>query len=275
MDGPVYHYSLDDGSARWLGFLLAAIIHLLLIIVGLSIKTHAPENKPAQFIEVSFVDIPIPGTVDMSDELKPTQPSIKPLPVPIKRRDDVITPDQVADNPATVKSEILAPIVSPEILQSSQPAKIEDSGISAPPKTSHIPSRWALKPPLATSRLVSLGFSAQDIECLTALKDDCKELRELVFAEYRLTDTELVWTPNRADTGMPAEFRGMTHQQIMEKLGMNYAGGNALQILPGIVIDGPLWDKLHGVNKTCRYVQYFSAMDSAQPGTLSSRRVCD
>jgi len=159
----------------------------------------------------------------------------------------------------------------------------EDSGDGsgeAFPETTHIPSRWALKPPLSEQRLSGLGFSQKDIECLTSLEEDCTELRKSVFAEYQLSEMELVWTPNRADIGMPARFRGMTDQQIMEELGFNYAGGNAFMILPGITIDGPLWDKLHGVNKTCRLVpgiepstQVAGGFD--RPGGMGAKRDCD
>ena len=167
---------------------------------------------------------------------------------------------------------------APNIRQ-GKPPDLEQADEIVPPKN-HIPSRWALKPPLAQDRLESLGFEKFDIECLRSLEEDCQELRKEIFAEYQLTPTELVWTPNRADIGMTAEFRGLSHEQILEKLGMNYAGGNALVILPGITIDGPLWDKLHGVNKTCRLVSSVEpdqerAGEVARQGQRGVKRVCD
>ncbi len=164
------------------------------------------------------------------------------------------------------------------ILQNAQIAGHDE--LQTPNQTTHIPSKWALKPPLAHNRLQGLGFSNQDIECLRALSEDCNELRAEVFAEYKLTETELVWTPDRPWTGMPAKFHGMTHTEIMEELGMNYAGGNAFMIVPGISIDGPLWDRLHGVNKPCRYVPAFSRDngtrgESSTQGQLTTRRICD
>lgn len=114
----------------------------------------------------------------------------------------------------------------------------------------YIPSRWALEPPLSKQNLAKKW--AADIECLRSLSEDCKELREAVFEEYRLTETQKVWTPKHADSGMSSEFYGMSERAILKKLGIQLAGENGQVLIPGILtIDGPLWDMLHGVNKTC------------------------
>jgi len=46
---------------------------------------------------------------------------------------------------------------------------------------------------------------------------------------------------------------GLSEAQIRERLGIPTAGRNGFLIIPGIGIDGPWWDKLHGVNKACSY----------------------
>ena len=89
------------------------------------------------------------------------------------------------------------------------------------------------------------------MDCLRALSEDCAALRKEVFAELELTEMEKVWTPQRADTGMPSEFYGMSEREIRLKIGAHIAGENGFMLLPGIAIDGPIWDMMHGVKKGC------------------------
>ena len=66
---------------------------------------------------------------------------------------------------------------------------------------------------------------------------------------------EKVWTPQRADTGMPSEFYGMSEREIRLKIGSHIAGENGMVLIPEILkIDGPTWDALHGVKKHCTYI---------------------
>ena len=114
----------------------------------------------------------------------------------------------------------------------------------------YIPSQWALEPPLKGERLKSLGLF-DDVECLRSLSTDCAALRKEVFAEFELTEMQKVWTAARADTGMSSEFYGLSEREIRLKIGSKIAGENGFMILPGIGIDGQLWDMLHGVKKGC------------------------
>lgn len=238
-------------------------------------KTAAMDAVPANIIPAEKIR-PMPSETNPMPAPK-VEPEIKPesRPEPQSEPQPELLPEP--ENLPVVEQPPLSPQPSQsrtavDILQSEELTTAPGSGM--PPKT-HIPSRWALKPPLAEKRLEGLGFTQDDIECLTSLEDHCQKLRKRVFAEYRLTETELVWTPNRPDTGMTSEFRGLSEQEILEKLGMNYAGGNAFMILPGISIDGPLWDKLHGVNKTCKLRQNYGNVLDGTAGTVAPRRVCD
>ena len=121
---------------------------------------------------------------------------------------------------------------------------------TASPRRSYVPSEWALHPPLRDERLKGLGVLA-DAACLRSLSPDCAAIRKEVFKDYALTETEKVWTEVRADTGMPSEFYGLSERDIRLKIGSKIAGENGFFILPGIGIDGQLWDMLNGVKKGC------------------------
>ena len=265
MRGPVINSNQQDTNHIGYTALGALIVHGLFVALLPWITVQAVESPLLNSVSVTFLPPPTktediappiesePGMTSIPDlEIKPV-PTPEPKPAP--------NPEPI---PALTPTPIPTPQTAVTIIQSDEITTLPGDGAPSKP---HIPSRWALKPPLEEKRLKGLGFTSNDIECLTSLKPECQELRKMVFAEYQLTETELVWTPNRPDTGMTSEFRGLTDNEILEKLGMNYAGGNAFTILPGITIDGPLWDKMHGVNKTCRLVR--------STGEMGVIRVCD
>jgi len=209
------------------------------------------------------------------EEPKPV-PAIKPLPKPLPKP-KIEPKSEPLSNVPPVPEVSVSPSDEPQtevqILQSDEFTVEPGQGV---PRKSHIPSRWALKPPLAPKRLEGLGFSQKDIECLTSLEEDCKDLRQNVFAEYRLTETELVWTPNRPDTGLSSQFYGLSEAEIREKLSIPTAGQNGLYIpFTNIGIGGPLMDKLSGVNKTCKSVPAIIGPDKPNSGQVGYRRVCD
>ncbi len=234
-----------------------------------------PGKSPAE-ISVVLVETALPRALE-PNTITPAPEPPKPKPKPKPKPEPIFIPEpqpaltvEPAPQPTRPSEPAMTRSPPPIIQQEISPGGGEIGFPESPPQRKpHIPSRWALKPPLAPKRLEGLGFSQADIACLTSLKAECQDLRKDVFAEYRLTETQRVWTPNRPDTGMPAEFRGLSDNEILEKLGMNYAGGNGLMILPGISIDGPLWDKLHGVNKTCRLIP------SVKEGGIGVARDCD
>lgn len=272
--------SLTSDAA--LALFVAIMLHVVILGVLLSISTpSAPMHLPLSLSVVVIEAVDEDETVGPNLEQEPrakqatVQPKPRPIsnPIPAARSETVPNPEpepqQNVPREELSQDEIRPPIT---IIQNDSVKSEPDENES---NISHIPSRWALKPPLATRRLEGLGFSHADIKCLTSLDPECQDLRKEVFVEYLLTETELIWTPNRPDTAMPAEFRGLSKQEILEKLGMNYAGGNALLILPGIAIDGPLWDRLHGVNKPCRLERAITGPGSEGAGGIGVRRVCD
>lgn len=264
---------LDHQDTGYIGYtaLSALIVHGIFLALLPWITVHAVKAPLLKSVSVTF--LPPPTQVEDIAPPAESEPANTPIAEPEVKHESSQEPVPKPKPEPVPKPEpepIPAPVTTPTpqtavtIIQSDETTTIPGDGAPSKP---HIPSRWALKPPLEEKRLESLGFTPNDIKCLTSLEPECQELRKEVFAEYQLTETELVWTPNRPDTGMTAEFRGLTDNQILEKLGMNYAGGNAFTILPGITIDGPLWDKMHGVNKTCRLVK--------STGEMGVIRVCD
>lgn len=159
----------------------------------------------------------------------PSLDEIEPLPETAPPYEELITPLPILNNEAGSTA-------------GQFPANSRDKD--------YVPSQWALEPPLKMERLEGMGL-VEDMDCLRALSADCASLRKEVFAEFELTEMEKVWTEKRADTGMPSEFYGMSEREIRLKLGSKIAGENGFMILPGIAIDGSLWDMMHGVKKTC------------------------
>ena len=131
----------------------------------------------------------------------------------------------------------------------------------------YILSRWALQPPLSKQNLEQWSEKkglAADIDCLRSLSKDCEALRKEVFADYQLTETEKVWTPKFAHTGLPVEFYGLSEREIRKRLSIPIAGENALVLIPGFLkLDGALWDAMNGVNKNCEWKRAAVGHDEA------------
>jgi len=245
--------------SRGLGFAFGAALCLHLLIGAI-----------AQMNYYSVRPLPIAGIIDV--QLVPRAPVVErprdmapAIAAPVSSKTDppldagseaetALTPTPTPDAAPlpTPQSPPASPVISapPPILNSETgtprgafPA--QDSG------KDYVPSQWALEPPLSDKNLKGLGL-LEDLDCLRALSEDCAALRKEVFAEFELTEMEKVWTPNRADTGLPSEFYGLSEREIRLKIGSKIAGENGFMILPGIGIDGSLWDMLHGVKKTCQ-----------------------
>ncbi len=92
------------------------------------------------------------------------------------------------------------------------------------------------------------------MDCLKGFKTDCADQRKFVFAADQLSGTDLVWMASHPHSGLSdSSLYGLSEAEIHKRLGITVAGDNGFMILPGISIDGPLWDLLHGVNKPCDY----------------------
>ena len=193
---------------------------------------------------------PRPKPIDAEREVEPL-PEPAPETPPLKA--DKPQDDQLSGNSNT--SELQA--------QQSKPTQIQ------------IPSRWVLEPPLKAERLEGLGLLKSDIDCLRALSDVCKELREDVFADYALSEYEKHVAASTPWSGLGGDFYGLSEQEILEKLNVPIAGQNGLSVpVLGTIIDGPLWDRINGVNKPCKLKPGFAGTNSSQPGRLTVIKDC-
>ena len=217
-------------------------------------------------ITVDLVEIKSTNTGRMDIKSEPIETTKTRIPI-VKPRAKPTMPDRsshsIVHRQITNSGPVVDDALDPETTQPNT------DGLGQPAKT-YIPSRWVLEPPLAENRLKAFGLLDKDIHCLRSLSDECKDMRREIFVEYQLNQTELVWTPLRADTGMPAEFYGLSDVEIMEKLNVPVPGQNGLSVpLLGTIIDGPIWDAMHGVNKGCKLVR---SLDPNAP--LGVKKIC-
>jgi hypothetical protein len=116
---------------------------------------------------------------------------------------------------------------------------------------------------------LQLEALSQALDCL-GFDENCAAQRKLIFAEDQLSGTDLVWMPSFAHSGLSdSGLYGLSEAQIRERLGIPTAGQNGFMLLPGIGIDGPLWDVLHGVNRACKY-----SVGVGEDGTKELRKHC-
>ena len=242
-----------DAVPRMRGDAMVAtfILHALLLAFLMSLRSPVLPEPDITLVPVDIVAItpaPVERIKPQAAFAKPKPKESKSKPAPRPKLPDIVPP------PVAPIAETPPISAAPSELITSRAAEAGEAAAapSAPPDTGgdYAGSRWALTPPLSADNLKENW--ASDIECLQSLSEDCADIRKEVFAEYQLTDTEKVWTERRADTGMPSEFYGLSERDIRVKLRMNIAGENGFAILPGIGIDGELWDKLHGVKKGCK-----------------------
>lgn len=223
-------------------------------------------------VNIISVDL-VPVTQSSAHETsKPTpsenaavnEPAPLPIPQPRPKPPAPRVIPEVTPPQTELDDDVQSGEPAPSTLSSDQSSSDQLSPVGSAPRR-HIPSRWALKPPLAKDRLEGLGLLGEDIDCLQSLSDDCKKLRADIFKDYALTEMELVWTPTRSDTGLPSQFYGLSEVEILDKLGVPIAGHNGLSVpLLGTVIDGPIWDAMHGVNKGCKIVRGTGTMGVAK-----------
>lgn len=201
----------------------------------IDVRLIPPIAAPSDAVEIEAV-VP-PQTIEKPVPIVPSFPEAAPVPIkPPLPKAKPNPPPRTSTPPPILNSESGS-------ARGAFPAQADGKD--------YVPSQWALEPPLSDENLKGLGLLG-DVDCLRALSEDCAALRKEVFAEYELTEMEKVWTPQRADTGMPSEFYGMSEREIRLKIGSKIAGENGFMILPGIGIDGSLWDMMHGVKKTCQ-----------------------
>ena len=221
----------------------------LLPILDKAITVQIIENSPAPVTAPSTPNISETLTLETPisppQEITPPAPKPKPIEPPPQ-----IVPSEVAPNPPAPEPTTPQPITP--VIIAAPPTDEEDE--EQTPGTAYIPSEWALEPALSKNRLEGIfgeGFQ-NDIDCIRSLSEDCTALRKEVFAKYQLSKQDLIWSPSFAHNGLTdPDLHGLSEREIRQKLAIPIAGDNAFVILPGIAIDGNLWDTLHGVNKKC------------------------
>lgn len=224
-----------------LGAVTAAVgVHGVLCLM-LNGSSPSPTELDARAITVALITrpppLPAPATREPKTQTKPIDPPPDTPPEPLTEPN----PQQ-----SVVRDPTPATQTAPSSPQDVTPAPKPDS--SGQP----VPDQWRLDPgaqmPLDKTQL------AQALDCPSGFDVGCAAQRKALFADEQLTETELVWSPAYAHSGLSnSDLYGLSEAEIRKRLGIPTAGQNAFMILPGIGIDGPWWDALHGVNKACDY----------------------
>ncbi|MEP6344114.1 MAG: hypothetical protein ABJ275_12445 [Maricaulaceae bacterium] len=238
---------------------LASTLHIIIyatLLVAPTIKSLPiiDEAISVRIVEERSTNPTTAPQVEIEQVIE-TQPIAQSLPPPPRTAPSNEVPDPQLTQPPPERAQaptVTAPITtSPHII-----AGLVHQGDDDEDKVSsvYIPSRWALEPALSKHRLEGIfgeGFE-KDIKCIRSLSEDCKDLRTSVFADYQLSEQDLIWTESFAHSGLTSsDLHGLSEREIRKKLAIPIAGDNAFVILPGIAIDGNFWDSLHGVNKKC------------------------
>lgn len=256
-----------DEDERNLSRLSASVSFAVLIHLGLFalFQTHDPTSieKDYAAVNVEIISTITAASSTVVLEESPTEDGSKTEPA-------APTPErQIETEPGTLanaQSETAPPPI-PRLSLEPAPAAPQirppdGQGLSlqaspSPEGDMMIPDRWRL-PVGARIRLedtkLSKGPLGDSLDCLQGFRVECEELRKSVFSEDQLTETDLVWMATHAHSGLSdSRLYGLSEGEIRERLGIPTAGQNGVMILPGIGIDGPIWDALHGVNKNCSY----------------------
>ena len=244
----------------WLAVAITALIHLGLFTLFQSYNPEAFE------IDIDPISVELVALSPAQPQPEPTsEPSpvtIAPAPPPTETQPEPpleLPPEPLAPEPETEITPLPpiptppAPDILPPEEQSSLPVQVAPS----PEGDVLIPDRWRL-PVGARISLGEIGPAkgslGEALDCLKSFNTDCSEQRKAVFAEDQLSETDLVWMASHPHSGLSdSSLHGLSEAEIRDRLGIPSAGENGLAILPGIAIDGPLWDILHGVNKACDY----------------------
>ena len=237
---------------------LALGIHALIFWM-LSHVRQKPLNTPAPPIAVKLVITqPLPEAVQTPSDPTPSiEPELK-KPEPVIPKPEPVEPEPVA--PIEPETPVERPAVEIIVNPAAVPPPPNSSGAPSPERPEPIPDKWRLPP---GSRLSLDKLETRDnsqfrdlslaLNCL-GFEADCAEQRKSLFSEEQLSNTDLVWMASEAHSGLSdSDLYGLSEAQIRERLGIPTAGKNGFAILPGIAIDGPWWDALHGVNKACGY----------------------
>jgi hypothetical protein len=269
----------EKGSRLFLPYGLALCFHLLLIF--LIAQHEAPDT-------VYFQDNSVFVTLVEADKFSGTEPN-GAISTDISSVEDFKESQAVTDfvRPE-VDLEIPDTKPKPETEESFQPDETNDlstettasslnPGVSGelsikPEGNQLVPynPRWRLKPGVyrpegepGPNADPVLNVLDKSIDCF-GFEVDCAAQRKEIFKEQQMSERDKVWTQKYAHTGLPAEFYGLSEGEIRRKLNIPTAGQNSFVIIPGLVaIDGPLWDTMHGVNKSCTWSRAAKGSEAA------------
>ena len=246
-----------ERGRRAFAICFALAMHVMVFWI-LSYIPQKPFSVPTPPIAVKLVIAqPVPKLLNAPkpETPKPVTPPIEPSPEPLKPEPKPEPEPELELEPEPERPSVTI-IVEPNIAPPSPDPVVP----SAPESGNQIPERWRLpkgaKIPLGKTQQPSSSQTqslAKALDCL-GFSADCAAQRKSIFAEEQLSNTDLVWMASEAHSGLSdSDLYGLSEAQIRERLGITTAGKNGFAILPGIVIDGPWWDALHGVNKACGY----------------------
>ena len=243
---------------RFAAILIALGFHLLLFQM-MMFKTPEVFDVKEDVIAIELVTLPPTAKIIQPEDIPPVidEAPAPPPPPSIKPRPKAVPPTPPRET-----------VEAPDILASSQPAAAEEIGNAVPlPEIGTTPAE--LQRAANEARIEkSLKALAADLSCLKGFTEDCAAIREDVFEEFQMTETDKVYTKKYAHTGLPVAFYGLSERQIRKKLNLKFAGENGIVIIPGLLaLDGDLWDSLHGVNKGCEWK--IAAPASSDPFTRS------
>jgi len=239
---------------RQLLILLGVITLHATIFIFLSQKTDQKITAPPPPISVKLI------VAEPDPTPKPTAPEPKrPEAIPERLQNAPKPPEPKEEE------ELTPPVIN---VEPSEPRAVleplsdttADPSSTLPVARPEIDERWRLPDganiPIGKTeqpRNPNLAKLGQALDCF-GFDADCAIQRKEIFAKEQLSETDLVWMRSYAHSGLSdSSLYGLSEAQIRERLGIPTAGRNGLLIFPGIGIDGPWWDKLHGVNKACSY----------------------
>ena len=253
---------------------IVSLIHVGLLLL-LDYVPVVPLEPDLKIINIELVSPQVAREPELETDIELPPPS-DIAPRPKGRKIETSKNDTAIITPPPSNFEdtnIQQPDIKPPVTQTS-PNRIENQQFPTSPEqesSNAIAPQWILRTPNDSNRqrrkIGSPSLEAS-LDCLKGFSVDCAVQRKDIFAAEQLTQTDLVWMPSFAHSGLDdADLYGLSEAEIRKKLGIPTAGENGAYIpFTNIGLDGPLWDILHGVNKTCGHKIGVARAKSARSG---------
>lgn len=270
---PKHH---DNNSNLFFGtsLTIVSLIHvgLLLLLDYVPVDPLKPDLK---VINIELVPPQLAHEPELETDIElPPPTDIAPRPEDRKIETSKSDTAIIAPPPSNFEERnIQQPDIEPPVTQIS-PNRIENQQIPTNPeqeRSNAIAPQWTFRTPQDSNRQrrkIGPPSLEASLDCLKGFSVDCAKQRKEVFAAEQLTQTDLIWMPSFAHSGLDdADLYGLSEAEIRKKLGIPTAGVNGAYIpFTNIGLDGPLWDILHGVNKTCGHKIGAARAKSARSG---------